>query len=149
MGADNINTKFIYDFRCIIAPLLSYIFNNSVEVGTFPTALKIAKTIPIPKTNKDLDNPTNYRPISLLSIFSKIFEKLIANRLTQFFSKHKIFYDYQFGFRHNHSTKLALIDSVDLIRNNLDQNSIVAGIFLDLSKAFDSLTHDLLLKKTI
>ena len=123
------------------------IFNISVAQGTFPTDLKIAKTIPIFKPNNDKQLLSSYRPISLLSIFSKIFETLISFRLRKFLQKFNILYEYQFGFRPGHSTNLALLNSVDSILANFDQGEIVVGIFIDFSKAFDSLDHDILLQK--
>ena len=77
---------------------LVIIFNKSFEEGCFPELLKIAKVIPIYKS-EDPINPSNYRPISLLSVFDKLLEKLMYNRLTPFFQKHNVFYKYQFGFR--------------------------------------------------
>ena len=109
--------------------------------------MKMAKIIPIPKTKTDLDLQTNYRPIALLSFFSKIFEKIVAERLSKFFMKFDILYEYQFGFRSKYSTKHALIESIDYIREAIDQNNYVAGIFFDISKAFDALDHEILLSK--
>ena len=95
----------------------------------------------------DRSSVTNYRPISLLNTFSKIFESIIATRLNKFLAKYDILYNYQFGFRNKHSTKLALLDSIDDILNSLNDKNYVAAIFLDLSKAFDSLDRDILLYK--
>ena len=147
VGIDKINSKFVYEFRSIIAPVLCSILNKSVLTGIFPEELKIAKTIPIPKTKTNLDLPSKFRPISLISIFSKIFEKLIVSRFTKYFTKFNILYDFQFGFRSHHSTKLALINSIDDVRSQLGNDSLVVGIFLDLSKAFDALDHNILLSK--
>jgi len=95
----------------------------------------------------DRSSVTNYRPISLLNTFSTIFESIIATRLNKFLAKYDILYNYQFGFRNKHSTKLALLDSIDDILNSLNDKNYVAAIFLDLSKAFDSLDRDILLYK--
>src|SRR5690242_19352274 len=102
------------------------IFNISVTQVTFPTDLKIAKTIPILKPNNDKQLLSSYRSISLLSIFSKIFETLISFRLRKFLQKFDILYEYQFGFRPGHSTNLALLNSVDSILTNFDKGEIVA-----------------------
>ena len=90
---------------------------------------------------------SNYRPISLLSIFSKIFESIIAARLTNYLNKYNLLYEFQFGFRSSYSTKLAIINSVDDILLNLDKKNYVAGIFIDFAKACDTLDHTILLKK--
>ena len=90
---------------------------------------------------------TNYRPISLLPNFSKFFEKVMHNRLVEFANSNDIFYQLQFGFRKNHSTALSLIYLVNKIATSIDQNEITAGVFLDLSKAFDTLDHQILFHK--
>ena len=92
-------------------------------------------------------NVCNYRPISLLGIFGKIFESINCCRLHQFFNKFNVLYKYQFGFRKDHSTKVALIDSMDEIFKILDRKEYAVGIFLDLSKAFDTIDHSILLCK--
>ena len=145
-GPDIFNARLIYDIESIILLPLCHIFNLSLSTGQFPSALKIAKVIPIHKKG-DHSTLGNYRPISLLNIFSKIFESVISRRLNAFFSKYNLLYDYQFGFRPKHSTNLALLDSVDDILKSLDKNLYVAGIFFDLAKAFDSIDHSILLNK--
>jgi len=146
-GVDDIHAKFVTCFYKLLAPVLTQLFNTSVNRGEFPKDMKIAKIIPIPKTKTNLNITSNYRPIALLSIFSKIFEKIMTKKLTAFFTKYNVFYEHQYGFRSHYSTKLALIESVNEIRKNLDDGKIVAGIYLDLAKAFDSLSHDILLSK--
>ena len=89
----------------------------------------------------------NYRPISLLNTFSKVFESIVSNRLRHFLTKFNILYEYQFGFRQNYSTKLVLLDSIDDILNSLNNKNYVAAIFLDLAKAFDSIDRHILLCK--
>ena len=108
--------------------------------------LKTAKAIPIFKKGDDFI-PGNYRPISLLSVFDKLLEKIIYIRLKSFLDKFKILYKYQFGFRTNHSTSHALIDITEYIYNALDKGHFVFGIYTDLKKAFDTVNHDILIKK--
>jgi len=102
----------------IIDPL-EYIFNISLHAGKVPTKMKTAKIIPVFRKGKT-DLMSNYRPISLLSIFDKLLEKIVHTRLYSFLSSNNILYEYQFGFRKFHSTGLALIDVVDNIFEHLD-----------------------------
>ena len=92
-------------------------------------------------------NPTNYRPISLLPQFGKLLEKIIKERLTTFLNENDIITKHQFGFRESHSTELAITSIHDDLLENLDNNSITCTIFLDLAKAFDSVDHEILLRK--
>jgi len=103
--------------------------------------------VPVSKTKKDLNLITNYRPISLLGVFSKVFETIMGKRIRSFLFKYNILYDFQFGFREGYSTSMALINTLDDIMNNMDNGKLAAGIFLDLTKAFDSLDHTILLHK--
>ena len=115
-------------------------------MGVFPDIWKIAKVIPIFKKG-DRTNEDNYRPISLLSCFEKILERLMCKRMLDFLKKHKILYKLQFGFRESHSTSLALIEAMNEIYSKLDEGKFVLGVFLDLKKAFDTIDHQILLKK--
>ena len=103
----NIRVSLLRHVKQEIVSGLVIIFDKSFEKGRFPELLKIAKVIPIFKSEERTD-PSNYRPISLLSVFDKLLEKLMYNRLNPFFQKHNIFYKYQFGFRKNHATANAL-----------------------------------------
>ena len=108
--------------------------------------MKRAKVIPLYKTGNK-HQFTNYRPVSLLSQFSKILEKPFHNRLHKFIDKHKLLTESQYGFRSNRATSLALIDSVEEITNSIDLKQYTVGIFIDLQKAFDTINHDILFKK--
>ena len=145
-GPDLMNSKIINMVAPVIAAPLSYIYNLSLKTGIFPENLKIAKVIPIFKKG-DNQLISNYRPISLLSVFSKIFEKLIAKRMRNYLDKYSILTENLFGFREKHSTTLALINIIDNIYSNLNDNNLVVGIFFDLSKAFDCVDKSILLKK--
>ena len=125
---------------------LETIFNASLSTGIVPTILKLAKVIPIFK--KALQNClNNYRPISLLSIFNKILEKLVYKRLHQYLEKKKILYYKQFGFRTTYSTTYALLSIADKIKEAIDHHDCACGTFLDLIKAFDTVSHDILIEK--
>ncbi len=129
----------------IIIPF-TYICSQSLSTGIFPRQMKTAKVIPIFK-NGDRHQFSNYRPISLLSQFSKILEKLFVVRLDKFIEKHNLLSDHQYGFRANRSTSLAVMKLVEQISMATDNKEYTVGVFIDLSKAFDTIDHQLLLKK--
>ena len=109
--------------------------------GIFPDTLKIAKVIPIHKTGSRTD-VSNYRPISLLSLFSKVYEKIMYSRLVSFLSKYNLIYTRQYGFRPQHSCEHALLDAQNTILNALDKKQIALLLLIDFSKAFDMVDHD-------
>ena len=130
----------------LISCILAMLYNNCIHTGVFPSSFKIGKVVPIyKKDNKECIE--NYRPISILPIFGKIFEKIIYNRLYKFFTAKGILHDEQFGFRKGHSTTHALHKSVNAISESMASGKHVLGIFIDLSKAFDTLDHGILLNK--
>ena len=121
-------------------------FNSSLIASIFPDYLKHAKVIPVFKCD-DKSIINNYRLISVLPIFSKVFEKLMYNRIFSFVDKFKILCDNQYGFRKQHSTYMALINIIDQISRGIDKGRFTIGIFLDLSKALDTIDHEILLRK--
>ena len=130
----------------LISPILTDLFNECLKTGTYPDCLKIAKVIALHKSGNKHD-PNNFRPISLLPVINKIFEKLIYNRMNTFFEKHNIIKETQFGFRKGHSTDLAVSKFYEDTLLSLDNNISTCAILLDLSKAFDSVSRDILLFK--
>ena len=145
-GIDGINSYIIKKTRDVIAPKLVHLFNSCIDVGKFPNKLKTAKIIPLHKGGSKT-NPTNYRPISLLPQFGKLFEKIIKERIVAFLVEYNIITDHQYGFRKLHSTELAITDIQNKLLQNLDDNKITCTIFLDLAKAFDCVDHEILLRK--
>ena len=129
-----------------LVPKLTKYFNEFIEKGVFPKILKTGRITPIFKKG-DAQMFGNYRPVCTLPIFGKIFEKIIFNRLQNFFSSKGIIYDNQFGFRKNHSTNHAINFSINKILEGMNRNKHMLGIFIDLSKAFDTINHDKLLEK--
>ena len=108
--------------------------------------MKTAKVIPLHKKDTKL-NHLDYRPISLLSVFSKIYEKLIYSRIYSYLVKYNLIYSKQFGFRGGYSTNHAIMSITEHIRNLIDQGDYVCGVFVDLEKAFDTVYHDILCEK--
>ena len=129
-----------------ISKPLAYIVNSSFQTGIFPDRMKIAKVIPLYKANNK-HHFTNYRPVSLLSQFSKILEKLFNKRLDLFIEKNTLLSHSQYGFRSQRSTSLALLELIEGITTYLDKKLHVLGIFIDLKKAFDTINHTILANK--
>ena len=130
-----------------ISYILADVFNISIQTGKFIRCLKTSKVSPIYKNKGSELDVSNYRPISLLSNIDKIFEKLVHERLMNYLTQEKILYNRQFGFRKKHSTIHNLIALSEEVRENLDKGNYTYAVFLDLQKAFDSVDHDILIKK--
>ena len=129
-----------------IAIRLTHICNLSFNTGVFPSELKVANVVPIFKSGDEMLF-SNYRPASVLPVFSKIYERLMNNRLIQFINDNNLLYNFQFGFQKGKSTHMALIILLDKISEALDKGEYVIGVFLDFSKVFDTVNHSILLKK--
>jgi Reverse transcriptase (RNA-dependent DNA polymerase) len=145
-GLDDINPNTTSSVLNLLATPISEIINSSFVTGIVPPALKTARVIPIFKQGTK-SNPGNYRPISVLPYFSKLFEKAMYNRLYDYVIKKKILYVDQHGFQAGHSTVMSLLNIQDKISQAIDNKEFSVGIFLDLSKAFDSVDHNILLRK--
>ena len=145
-GFDKISLKLLKTCSSSLAKPITLIINQSLATGIFPDLLKIAKVIPIfKKDNEQLFD--NYRPISLLPVISKVFEKVVHIQTFKYFTENLLFYKHQYGFREDHSTELASLELVDRLYKIIDSNSTPITVFLDLSKAFDTINHEILLAK--
>ena len=127
-------------------PLLQHLISSSLEQGIFPEKLKFAKVIPLYKGGSKSEL-SNYRPISLLSCFSKIYEKAMHARLAHFLAANDILYPSQYGFRGGHSCEHALLEAQSVLLNSLNKQQISALLLIDFSKAFDMVDHSILLCK--
>ena len=145
-GPFGIPVFLLKKFKTFFSLWLSELVNLSFEVGVFPDVLKVAKVNPLHKKESKIDH-RNYRPISLLSVVSKIFEKLIYKRIYFYLDQKKLLYSKQFGFRGNYSTNHAIISLTEHIRKLLDKGEYVCGVFVDLEKAFDTVHHEILCEK--
>jgi hypothetical protein len=145
-GIDEISATILKNTKQYILKPLQHIFNVSIETGIFPDKYKIAKIKPIYKKGIRTD-PNNYRPISLLSNCSKLLEKCIKKRLVTFLEQTCFFSDNQYGFRAGRSTSDAIYNLTEIICKEIDNNCKVITIFLDLAKAFDTISHNILLSK--
>ena len=144
--SSDIPIKIIKSTAYLVSPLLENYINECMMQGEFPDELKIGKITPIYKKG-DAELIENYRPVSTLPIFGKIFEKIIYERLYSFLISQRIMNSNQFGFRKGHSTSHALNISVNHVEQALNNKEHVLGIFIDLSKAFDTIDHNILLHK--
>ena len=145
-GLDGISAKILKLSANVIAPSLVSIINISILNGQFPDILKEAKIFPVHKGGVKSD-PSNYRPISILPIISKLIEKHVTKHMFGFLNKHKVLHKAQSGFRKKHSCNTALINLLDKWMKSIDAGDVVGAIFFDLRKAFDVVNHDILLQK--
>ena len=145
-GPYSIPLKLLSQIPDLIIIPLAHIINISFLTGEYPELLKIVKVIPIHKGGST-QNLNNYRPISLLSIFDKIIEKIMHKKLYNFLETHNVLYQNQYGFRKNNSTVYALTQITEKIKSTIDNGKYGCGIFIDLRKAFDTVNHKILLGK--
>ena len=145
--AYGLSQKVILQDMDIITPLFVHLINRSVSSGVCPDMSKLAKVIPVYKNKGENYLYSNYRPISMLPVFSKIIEKLIYNKIFSFLVRYDILYKSQYGFRKGRNTTQATLDFLQIVEKAMKENELAIGIFCDLSKAFDTLDHEILLSK--
>lgn len=145
-GLDNFLSGLLKDAASVIAKPLTYIINLSLRSGTVPAEWKEAKVLPLFKSGSSSEIG-NYRPISLLPILSKILEKVVYSQLVSYLESNNLLPDNQFGFRSKRSTELAVTYFTDIIRKEADNGKVSGAVFIDLSKAFDTISHSGLLNK--
>lgn len=146
-GIDEIHGKALRHVTDIICWPLSYLINESFKCGEFPQLIKESKCIPLYKGKGDNRDRNNYRSICIQSQISKVFEEAYSRRLVNFLNKYKILNENQHGFRQNRSTQTAIYDCLEYIYKSLNNREHTVGLFYDLSRAFDSIDHKLLLEK--
>lgn len=146
IGWDNISAKILKLCKSSLIPVLTHIFNISIDTGIFPLVFKRAVVHPVHKAG-DRDRVENYRPISVLSALSKIFEKIINKRLLSYLENNQFLSNHQFGFRAGKSTEDAVTGLTKYVMENLDDKKKCIGVFLDLAKAFDTVSIPKLIQK--
>ena len=145
-GSDGIPFRFLIDSLPVTIYYILIIVNTSIVTGVYPDLWKHSYVSPVFKSG-DAENIGNYRPISLLPILSKISEKIVANQLTDFLENNKLLAENQHGFRPNLSTETALLTVTNKIYENIENRKISLLLLLDLSKAFGSVNHEILVEK--
>ncbi|KAI5732387.1 hypothetical protein M8J77_026107 [Diaphorina citri] len=146
MGYDQIPLCYLTRMMDIVSPVILHIFNLSISSKTFPEIWKRALVRPIPKV-KNPSSASDYRPISLLCSISKVLERMISQRITSFLNQHNLFNTFQSGFRSGHSTCTALLKVSDDIHAAMDNTMASILVLFDFSKAFDLVSHKILLAK--
>ena len=147
-GIDNMDIKSLKSVANIISPHLSSLFNLSITNGIYPQCFKIAKCVPVFKGSPlDPSLPVNYRPVSILTAINKTFEQILHRQLTTYLEDHKLLPPCQYGYRKKHNTSQAILDFTDCISKALKDNMVTIAIFMDLSKAFDTVDKSILKHK--
>jgi hypothetical protein len=145
-GYDDISNRILKKIYVSIMDALEIIFNKSLQEGIFPDNMKLSIVKPLYK-GKDKSEIINYRPVCLLPVISKILEKIVNDRVVRFLNKNKVLYEGQYGYRSNRSTTDAILDFTGNIIDGINKGHYVLSLFLDMSKAFDSISHHTLFRK--
>lgn len=145
-GHDDIDVRVVKSGKQVISRFLQYVINRSFQEGVFPTHLKIARVVPVFKKG-DQSLHSNYRPVSVLPCFSKIFEKIMSTRLLEYLNTNSLLTEHQYGFRPRYSTELAIQQLCQHIYDTIDNKKFQITVFCDITKAFDTISHPILQEK--
>ena len=145
-GLDGLSAGFSKDGANQISSAIANIINLSLYSGRIPDDMKTARVVPHYKKNSKSE-PGNYRPVSILTVMSKILEKTVHKQLENYLRSEKLLYDYQSGFRNSYSTDSCLTQLTDQIRFDMDKGNYTGMVMINLQKAFDTVDHDILLNK--
>ena len=141
-GTDNIPARFVKDAASVLTKPILHIINLSIEQNSVPNDLKSARVVPLFKKNKRCD-VGNYRPVSVLSVVSKILERAVYTQLEEYLTKKKLLFDFQSGFRNKFSTDSCLTYLTDYIKTQISKGLYTGMLMLDFQKAFDTVDHDI------
>lgn len=145
-GCDEVSAMSLKKCADIIAPIITSIVNLTIFMGVYPDDLKSARVLPVHKS-ESLSDPSNYRPISILTMINKVFELILHRRLVHFLESTEFFFVKQYGFRKNSGTHTANYELLNKLLLDIDSGKVASALFLDLMKAFDCVNHNILLQK--
>lgn len=146
IGVDGVSIKFLKIVLPYVVSSITHIFNHCLTTSAFPKLWKIGKITPVAKISY-AKSPNDYRPVSILSVLSKVFESLLSNQLTGYLNNNMLLSPLQSGFRAGHSCSTAAMKVMDDVREQLDKGNMSIMCFLDFSKAFDMVNHHILCQK--
>ena len=146
VGMDGVSVKILKSGSPLLSQILSFLFNKSLIIGKVPQIWKTKRVSPLFKDG-DPNVCNNYRPISILPVIMKVFEKIVNHQICQFIENNNLITNFQSGFRKKHSTDTAVLEVTDFILNELDKGRHVGAVLIDFKKAFDTIDHLILLKK--
>ena len=146
VGLDDVSSLFLRDAANSVLVPITHIINLSITTETVPSAFKEARVVPLFKMGSKLD-PSNYRPVSILCVLSKILERAVNTQLNEYLEKRGLLFENQSGFRNGYSTDSCLIGLTDYVKSEMSRGNLVGMVLIDLCKAFDTVDHSILIEK--